>query len=102
MEKIKEEANGVIKNNLENENIQKLPGAGTKAHSSVNGKTVTKHYVKQNHSVGEIKNSTERSQKKIVRKNSSCDDDMSSSSTFSDTEDNIPPFLAEIEDKIEF
>jgi hypothetical protein len=98
VEKIKEEANGVLKNNLENENIQKLPDACAKAHSSENGKTV----VKQNQTVGEIKNSTERTKKKIVRKNSSCDDDMSSSSTFSDTEDHIPPFLAEMKDKIEF
>ena len=96
-EKIKEEANGVIKNNLEKE-IIKPSGAPP----SINGKTVTGNFVNQKQPLGEIKRRIDRIQKNTKRNNTSCEDDLSSSSTFSDTEDHIPHFLTEMKDKIEF
>ena len=98
--KIKEEANGVIKNNLDNENLHKLASAGTKVNPSVNGKTSGNKYGRHSKKFGDIHNGCDRSERKVARKQSSCEDDMSSSSTFSDTEDRIPPFLTDAKDKI--
>ena len=90
-----EEANGVIKNNSEKE------GPGHKAQNTVNGKTTAHNLVIHQERSSEPKSRTLRVQGKIVR-NKSCEDDLSSSSTFSESEDHIPHFLAEMKENIEF
>ena len=100
-EKIKEEANGVIKNNLDNENLQILANTGIKVTSSLNGKPSLNKHVRHHKKLGDnVTNRCEKTQKKMTRRQLSEEDDLSSSSTFSDTENNIPPFLTAAKDKI--
>ena len=100
-EKIKEEANGVIKNNLDNENLQILANTGIKVTPSLNGKISLNKHVRHHKKLGDnVTNRCEKTQKKMRRRQLSEEDDLSSSSTFSDTEDNIPPFLTAAKDKI--
>ena len=86
-DKIKEEANGVIKNKNDEDN---LASERVKVTPSLNGNSlITKPPRHQK----KLVESEEKSMRKITRQ-SSGEDDLSSSSTFSDTEERIPPFLA--------
>jgi len=89
------EANGVIKNNSEK------GSAGAKSYLSVNRKANMLNKVKHKETFSEPKSRTLRVQEKSIR-NKSCEDDLSSSSTFSESEDHIPHFLAEMKENIEF
>ena len=94
-EMIKKEANGVIKNNLANEIV------GAKVTPSLNGKIYLNKHVRHHKKLGDNgTNRCEKTLKKMTRRQPSEEDDLSSSSTFSDTEDNIPSFLTAPKEKI--
>ena len=86
-DKIKEEANGVIKNNNDKDSLERV---GVRVSPSLNRNSlITKPPRHQNNKV----DNDEKYLRKM-RRQSSGDDDLSSSSTFSDSEERIPPFLA--------
>ena len=86
-DKIKEEANGVIKNNNDKDSLARV---GVRVSPSLKKNSlITKPPRHENN----IVDNDEKYLRKM-RRQSSGDDDLSSSSTFSDSEERIPPFLA--------